>query len=53
MYILSILAALILVFKNGVKNIQASAYNGARTVAERREFQLICLITIAMHCCVQ
>ena len=28
-----------MVFENGVKNIQASAYNGVRTVFQTRELQ--------------
>ena len=33
-----------MVFENGLINIQAEAYNGARTVCKRKEFKLFQLL---------
>ena len=38
-----------MVFGNGVNNIQAAAYNGARTVCNMDKKDIICLILLIYH----
>ena len=38
-----------MVLKNGVKNIQATAYNGARTVIETRNWQAMAAFGVLLH----